>query len=199
MLSQSNQLNHHQLIHHQKKSGVAGKKTNVVVNGQATVSNNAAVIETWVTLGKKSKSTTTNGSSVPFEKTTESFKNLNLNSVQNNNNNKPTTKKSSKSNNKSNNKSAATDQLKLVQDSETGMLLDNGREIEQEANNKPSTERQALNKRIKKLKSKLKEIETLQRLQTTTKLDESQISKIAKLSQFTKQLNELQAELENIN
>ena len=161
----------------------ATKKSNTSAKNPA----NNAVVEEWVTMGKPKKGTSVSQQTVPV-KTTKTA---------------PSAKKSQPTATRNSNNDSAPAAPR--RDPATDMLLDSALDAETEtsastgAGGSGNTEKQQLVKKIKKLKSKLKEAETLkQRSDAGEKLDESQVSKAHKLGQFAKEMQTLQKQLQTL-
>jgi len=164
-----------------KKKKSKSKNNENITNENNTQSPNA---DEWVLFGKPKKSTTPTAS---LDKATRGVKNLTLESK------KVKEKQPIKKRN-----NLAT--LAAPDDIASDMLIDNHQEEDnEEAKIEKNNEKQLLIKKIKTLRKKLKDIETLKELSKTKSLDKEQNAKISKLAEFTIDLAEVQAKLDLIN
>lgn len=163
--------------------------TTATINKQPSPTNQASspVSDDWVTMGKpkKSSSTTTTAN---LDKATSAVKSLSLV-------NKKSKEKSSKK------RVVELPVSKGVDELASDMLVDDDHdEVNEELNKiEKNNEKQLLVKKIKTLKRKLKEVDTLKELQKTKTLDSEQKEKVNKFEQFTKELTKVQSKLEQLN
>lgn len=175
----------------QKEKKPTKDKSNAKSQSNATASANkkaanktgpAAPVEEWVTMGKPKKS---GQSSQPSKESQPQ-------QVVKSNKSASTVKK------QTNGPSAPS----RVHDPETDMLVDNGADNDNDfetSGSSKNTERQQLAKKIKKLKSKFKEAENLKRLsEAGEKLDELQQTKAKKVTEFAKEIQLLQNQLQTL-
>lgn len=145
-----------------------------------------AVADDWVTMGKPKKPSSTSTAN-SLDKATSAVKSLSLD----------------KSKGKSQ-KKRSVEQLpvsKAVDELAGDMLIDDHHDDDNEEVNRveKNNEKQQLIKKIKTLKKKCKDVETLRELEKSKTLDKEQKEKVSKADQFTKELAKLQAKLDQIN
>lgn len=145
------------------------------------------VEDDWVTMGK-GKPVPVAKKSSNLDKATSGLKNLTLNNKKN------------KSQQVKQNRIDDLPITKEVDDLASDMLVDDDHEDEKKEKEKleKNNEKQLLIKKIKTLKKKLKDVETLKELQKQKNLDKEQLLKLSKAAEFAKDLSRLQAKLEKV-